>query len=89
MKTVLNKTHRPLKIGLSQGKVLRLGPGKRGQIATQDAERESLKSLIAAGEIEIVGEGLNTGADTSADPSRQPDTHGYHPGVGVKRRGDR
>ncbi len=89
MKTVLNKTHRPLRIRLSHGKVLHLAPGKRGQIATQDADRESLKSLISAGELEIVGEGLHTGETTSADPSRTPDTHGYHLGVGVKRGGDR
>ncbi len=89
MKTVLNKTNRSLRIRLSGGKVLHLGPGKRGQIATQDADRESLKSLISAGELELVGEGVQTGETTSADPSRTPDTHGYNPGVGIKRRGDR
>ncbi|SVC92625.1 uncharacterized protein METZ01_LOCUS345479, partial [marine metagenome] len=33
MKTIINKTGRPLKITLSQGRVLRLGPRKEGQIA--------------------------------------------------------
>ena len=42
MKTVLNKTGRPLKIALSRGRVLRLGPRKEGQIATQDAERDAV-----------------------------------------------
>ncbi len=47
MKTIINKTGRPLKITLSQGRVLRLGPRKEGQIATPDAERESVKKMIA------------------------------------------
>ena len=43
MKTIINKTGRPLKITLSQGRVLRLGPRKEGQIATPDAERETVQ----------------------------------------------
>ena len=40
MKTIVNKIGRPLKVRLSQGRFLRLGPKKTGQIATRDAERE-------------------------------------------------
>ena len=56
MKVILNKTHRPLKISLSRGRVLRLGPGKEGRIATQDADRESLTALVAKGDVEILNE---------------------------------
>ena len=53
MKTIINKTGRPLKITLSQGRVLRLGPRKEGQIATPDAERETVQKMIAAGEVNV------------------------------------
>ena len=66
MKSILNKARKPLKIHLSRGRVLHLGPGKEGQIATQDAERESFKKLVEAGEVEIVGEGSGTLAQVSA-----------------------
>ena len=44
MKTIVNKTMRPLRILLSRGRVLRLGPRKEGQVATQDADLESVKA---------------------------------------------
>ena len=53
MKMIVNKTRRPLKIKLAQGRVLRLGPAKEGQIATHDAERESVQKMIEAGEVEV------------------------------------
>ena len=40
MMTILNQTSRFLRITLSRGKVLRLGPRKEGQISTQDVERD-------------------------------------------------
>ncbi|SVC78476.1 uncharacterized protein METZ01_LOCUS331330, partial [marine metagenome] len=49
MKTIVNKTGRPLKIRLSQGRILRLSPRKEGQIATHDAERESVRTMVEAG----------------------------------------
>ena len=53
MKTIVNKTRRPLKIKLAQGRVLRLGQAKEGQIATHDAERESVQKMIKAGEVDV------------------------------------
>ena len=38
MRTIVNKTNRPLKIHLPQGRVLHLGPRKEGQIAPQALE---------------------------------------------------
>ena len=53
MKTIVNKTRRPLKIKLAQGRVLRLGPAKEGQIATHDAEREFLRGFAVRGSVSV------------------------------------
>ena len=89
MKTVLNRSRRPLKIHLSRGRVLHLNPGKEGQIAAQDSDRESVKKLVEAGDLEILGEGPH--ADVSGDKGKgvHPDSHGHHPAYAVKNRGDR
>ncbi|MCP4204640.1 MAG: hypothetical protein GY769_22250 [bacterium] len=89
MKSILNKSRRPLKIHLSRGRVLHLGPGREGQIATQDADRKSFKKLVEAGDVEIVGEGsgpVTSGGDVA---SGHPDARGHHPSTSVKKRGDR
>ena len=89
MKNVLNKTRRPLKVQLSQGKVLHLGPGKEGQIATGDEELASLKKLLSDGELEIVGEGSYTETGSARISTGRLERHGHHPSVAVKKRGDR
>lgn len=55
MKTIRNKTTRPLKVSLPGGKVLYLGPRKDGQIADNAAERPSVQRLVESGDVEIVG----------------------------------
>ena len=89
MKIVVNKTHRPLKIPLSQGRVLRLGPRKEGQIATQDAEREALKQRVASGDIEIFDDPSRLGATSSAGAAGRSHSQGHHPRFSVAKRGDR
>lgn len=89
MKTIVNQTRRPLKIHLARGRILHLGPGKKGQIATRDAERESVKKLIEAGDVAVVGEGsgpITPHGDVASGP---PDARGHHPSVSVVKRGDR
>ena len=88
MKSIRNKTRRPLKVHLSQGKVLHLGPGKDGQISTQDMERRGVERLISEGAIEVVGEGGGYGAGAEAEHVRA-DKQGHHPNVTVKKRGER
>jgi hypothetical protein len=61
MKTIVNKSTRPLRVPLPGGKVLHLGPGKTGQIADGASEHPALRKLIDAGTIQIRGDG---GADT-------------------------
>ena len=48
MKTVRNKTHRPLRVRLSQGKTLHLGPLKEGQISVHDVEAGGVQRLVKA-----------------------------------------
>lgn len=89
MKSIVNRARRPLKIHLSRGRVLHLGPGREGQIGTQDADRESFKKLVEAGDVEIVGEGsgpVTTGGNVA---SSHPDARGHHPSTSIKKRGDR
>jgi len=53
MNTVINKTSRPLKVPLPGGKILRLGPGKTGQVAPKALDHPGLRKLVDAGEIEV------------------------------------
>ena len=83
MKTIVNKTRRPLKIKLSQGAGPCVwAPPRKGQISTQDAERESVKQIVEAGEIEILDDpspGASQGEPgTSAGMAKSQD---HHPAV--------
>ncbi|MDH3402084.1 MAG: hypothetical protein OES32_12955 [Acidobacteriota bacterium] len=88
MKTIRNTTHRPLKVHLSQDKVLHLGPGREGHISTPDLERTSVQQLLAAGEVEIVGEGEVPGP-LHETGHVHADTRGHHPDLTVRKRGER
>ncbi len=90
MKTIANRTHRPLKIRLRGGKVLHLGPGKSGQIADDAADEPPVRRLIDSGEVEIVGEGSSHVAGGAGQPSAgQEATHGHAPNTLVVPKGNR
>jgi hypothetical protein len=89
MKTVRNKTHRPLRVRLSRGKTLHLGPLKEGQINTHDVEAGGVKSLVESGELEILGDGPQGAAAAAPAAAGHANTQGHHPGVAVPKRGDR
>lgn len=89
MKTILNTTRRALTIRLSRGKVLRLGPGKEGQVTTQDADRESVKMLLADGDIKVVDEGSHAGSGAGATAAGRSNTRGHNASFGVMKHGDR
>lgn len=89
MKRIVNKTNRPLKIKLSQGRVLRLGPAKEGQIATQDAERESVKKSVEANEVEILDEVTRAGARIGFGSGSRSHPQAAHRQFSVTKRGDR
>lgn len=88
MRTIRNLTMRPLRVSLPQGKTLHLGPRQEAQIATRNLERAGIVRLVEAGEIEVVDEAH--GPSQAPDGTLiRPDSHGHHPDLTVKRRGDR
>ena len=89
MKTVRNKTHRPLTIRLSRGRVLRLGPRKEGQIATGDAEQKSLKKLVANSDVEIFDEAPGWVSTADTHPGGRSKTQRQRQNYSVMKRGDR
>lgn len=89
MKTVRNTTHRPLRVHLSRGKTLHLGPLKEGQINAHDVDAAGVKRLVEAGELEILGEGAQAPEAGPAAAAAHADTHGHHPDTSVPKRGDR
>ncbi len=52
---ILNKTTKAIRIPLSGGKRLFLGPGGLGQISPKAAEEPAVKALLDDGSIEIKG----------------------------------
>jgi hypothetical protein len=89
MKTIRNKTANPIRVHLPGGKVLHLAPFKTGQVADGATEQSSLKRLVAAGEVEIVGEGGSPDAAGDAATPKHGSKHGHQPSTIVHRRGDR
>jgi hypothetical protein len=89
MRSVTNKTNKPIAVPLPRGKLLRLGPRKTGQISSDDVEHPPLKKMAEAGEIEIHEEGHSPqggGGGGGVGPSGGPG-HGTTPGG--HRSGDR
>lgn len=71
MKTIQNKTHKPLRIPLDGGHVLHLGPNKTGRVSDHAAERPAIRRLVESGEIAILDDGGDTGdagAETAGGP---------------------
>ncbi|MFT5049813.1 MAG: hypothetical protein ACI8QZ_001206 [Chlamydiales bacterium] len=68
MNTVINKTKKPLKVPLPGGKLLRLGPGKTGQVSPKALEHPGFQKMVDAGEIEVeASSGANYSAGGGAD----------------------
>jgi hypothetical protein len=88
MPAVTNKTKKPLIIPLPGGKTLHLGPGKTGQVAANAVETTSLKNLVAAGEVELVGEDSHYGAGASAGKRGRGSGYSQSTG-GIRRSGNR
>lgn len=88
MRVIRNKTNKPLRVPLPQGKVLHLGPRAEGRIADPAVDHEPLQKLVAAGEIEVLDESSALPAPGSRKGG-SVDTHGHHPHDSVKKRGNR
>jgi len=89
MKTVVNKTHKPLSIPLPRGKILHLGPGKTGQIATEAADHPQLKKLVDTGEIEVSDDAPGPMSGGGSGRKGRPSSGGHPLGSGGRRSGDR
>ncbi len=89
MKTIVNKTLRPLKISLSRGRVLRLGPRKEGQIATNDVDRDSVKALVASGDVEIMDDVSHADASSSGSQGGRKLSQGRRATFSSAKHGDR
>jgi hypothetical protein len=56
MRSVSNRTPRAIRVPLPGGKILRLGPLKVGEIASNAVDHPGLQKLVADGTIEILAE---------------------------------
>jgi hypothetical protein len=89
MKTVTNKTHKPLSVPLPHGKTLHLGPGKTGQISGEAAEYPPVKKLVDAGEIEVFDDAPARSGGGGGGGRSRPSFHGHPASSGGRRSGDR
>jgi hypothetical protein len=92
MKTIVNKTGRPLRVSLPGGKVLHLGPHKTGQIADNASDHASVRKLIEDGTLEIQGEGGEDNKVTEPGASggaHGESTHGHGKATLHRRGGQR
>jgi len=89
VKTILNKTTRPIKVPLPLGKTLRLGPHKSGKIGTKAVDHPPLAKLVAAGDLEIIGDGSQVDPHKSPSGSLRTSNQSNHPGMNSHRSGDR
>jgi hypothetical protein len=89
VRTIKNKTTRPLRVPLPRGKFLHLGPMKSGQVTTESIEHAGLKKLVEAGEIELVeDDGTGAGGGPGGNSGGGART-GHGGGGGMRRSGDR
>jgi len=89
MKSIANKTQKPLSVPLPRGKTLHLGPGKTGQISSEAAEHPPLTKLVQAGEIEVFDDGPAPIGGTGAGGKGGRSFHGHPASSGSRRSGDR
>jgi hypothetical protein len=89
MKTVTNKTPKPLSIPLPRGKTLHLGPRRTAEISANAAEYPQVKKLVAAGEIEIADEAPRLAGGIGNGRAGRTSIHGHASGGRSRRSGDR
>jgi len=90
VKTIRNKTVKPLKITFSAGKVLHLGPGKTGQIPDSALELTSIQNLVKGAKLEILdgGPAHVAGSDTTSGGPHEV-TRGHRPAMTGASKGQR
>ncbi len=88
MKTILNKTRKPVSVPLPGGKRLFLSPGKTGQIASNASDHPPLIALVEAGEIEILDEGSGIASRDGQTGQSISSNQGHNTTKASFRRGD-
>jgi hypothetical protein len=89
MKTIRNKTPRPMKIRLPGGKTLHLGPAKSGQISDKAAAHATIRKLADDGLIELIDHEAPVGGGTRSASPTQESTHGHSRTGIIVPKGDR
>lgn len=89
MKTILNKSRKPIRVPLPGNKVLHLGPSKSGQIADQHAQAPGVQRLLQQGDIEIVGEAAHPEGGGGSGAAAHEATRGHKPPTVVLPKGNR
>jgi len=89
MASISNKTQKPLRVPLPQGKTLHLGAGKTGQVNAKALQHPPLLKLVEAGDIEIDDGGKSSHAGGKAGRGGLSASEGHEAGGGIRRSGDR
>lgn len=86
---ITNKTRRPIKVPLPEGKKLFLGPGKSAQIQAKAADHPPLKELLEAGDLELGETNTRKGSGTTDGSSSASGNQNSGPTGNIRRTGDR
>ena len=89
MKTVTNKTYKPLRVPLPQGKTLHLGPLKTGQVSVHDIDHPPLQKLVESGDLEVADGTLHPSSGHETKVSTGERTHGYGGQTDLPVKGER
>jgi hypothetical protein len=89
MKTLINKSRKPIRIPLPGGKIMFLGPGKSGQISDRHADLPAVRKMIDDGSVAVAGESAHAETTGGGGGQVHDGTHGHVPRKVVRPRGDR
>jgi len=87
MKEIRNKTSKPVRVPLQQGKTLFLGPGQTAQVTDKAVELAKFQKLVEDEIIELVGEGQRVASSKGTGSAK---SHSQGGGKSIRRvQGDR
>ena len=89
IRTIINRTRKPVKIPLSGGKTLFLGPSRRGQVHDEAIERPAFKKLIETGDIEVLDEKHQMVVEDKMSTRIHRSSRPHQGLIGQTRKGDR
>lgn len=86
---ITNKTRRPIKIPLPDGKKLFLGPGKSAQVNPKAAKHPPVMEHVEAGDLELGDAGGKKGSTAGDGSSSSSGSQNSGPTGNIRRTGDR